>query len=155
MEPETYLFVGSFILLVQILFYFGNDINIYKLKILDLYVIISVFMIIILQYALLSGKKVLLEIPHLWMNSTVIITTFLVNNTRLLKFNTLLLFFTFISRLYYNGGCAINMAGYKEKKIMPTILLDIQKVIEKNTRINWTHIYGILLIINVYRLYTR
>lgn len=154
MTPETFVFVVSLILLFQILFYFGNDINIYKLKFIDLYVIIYVFMIIIFQYALLSGKKVLLEIPHLWMNLTVIITTFLVNDTRILKFNTLLLLLTVLSRLYYDG-CAINLAGYKEKKIMPRILLNIQKVIWEKTNITWTHIYGILLIINVYKTYLR
>lgn len=154
MTPETFVFVVSLILLFQILFYFGNDINIYKLNIIDLYVIIYVFMIIIFQYALLSGKKVLLEIPHLWMNLTVIITTFLVNDTRVLKINTLLLLLTVLSRLYYNG-CAINLAGYKEKKIMPRILLNIQKVIGEKTKITWTHIYGILLIINVYKMYVR
>jgi hypothetical protein len=154
MKPETFVFVVSLILLFQILFYFCNDINIYKLNIIDLYVITYVFMIIIFQYALLSGKKVLLEIPHLWMNLTVIITTFLVNDMRILKINALLLLLTVLSRLYYNG-CAINLAGYKEKKIIPDLLLRIQREITKKTNITWTHIYGILLIINVYKMYVR
>lgn len=154
MKPETFIFVVSLILLFQILFYFGNDINIYKLNFLDVYVITYVIMIIIFQFALLSMKKEFLEVPHLWMNITVIITTFLVNDIRLLKFNTLLLLLTVLSRLYYNG-CAINLAGYKEKKIIPDILLRIQREITKKTNINWTHIYGLLLIINIYKLYTN
>jgi hypothetical protein len=150
MKPDTFVFLVSIvllILLIQILFNkkpLSNGLHIF--------IFVYIVMVFIFQYAIVSGKKVLLEIPHLWMNLTVIFTSLFINDTRILNFNIILLLITVLSRLYYNG-CAINMAGYKEKQIMPKFLTFLQREIKRKTNIDWTHIYGFFLLINIYKVY--
>lgn len=155
MKPDTFVFIVSAIILIQILILLGKETleNIYKLKlnILNWYVIIYIFSIFIFKYAIITGKKELLEPPHLWMNVIVILTSLFISDKRVLSINIVLLILTVFSRFYYNG-CAINIAGNKEKTFMPDYLNSLLVYIERKSKINWTHIYAILLGINIYKI---
>lgn len=155
MKPDTFVFFVSVIILIQILILFGRETleNIYRLKLneIDGYVVINILSIFLFKYGIMSGKKELLELPHLWMNVIVILTSLFVYDKRVLSINIVLLIFTVLSRLYYNG-CAINMAGNKEKTFIPDVLNNIFSYVERKSKINWTHIYSILLMINIYKI---
>jgi hypothetical protein len=156
MNPDTFIFIVSSVIFVQILILFGKETveNIYKLKpdIVTVFVIIYIIATITFKYALFKGNKTLLEIPHLFMNLSVIFTSLFILDERILYINIVLLTLTVFSRLYYNG-CAINMVGNKEKTFIPDFLNNLLSYIERKTNINWTHIYSLLLIVNIYKLY--
>lgn len=152
MKPHTFVFLVSIVLLILLIQILLNKKQ--MSNVLQIFIFVYIFMVFIFQYALVSGKKALLEIPHLWMNLTVIFTSLFINDTRILNFNIVLLLITVLSRLYYNG-CAINMAGYKEKQIMPKFLTNLLREIKIKTNIDWTHIYGVLLLINIYKVYVN
>jgi hypothetical protein len=154
MKPETFIFLVATIILIQLLIFFRKELTfrILNINLLNLYVILYIFFILMFQFALFIDKKEYLELPHLWMNIGVIVTSLFVNDRRILITNVTVLILTVLSRLYYNG-CAINIAGNKRKTFIPEFLNKLQEIIERKSNINWTHIYSLLLIINIYKLY--
>ena len=113
--------------------------NTYKLRlsIVNWYVILTIFFIIMFQYAIVSGNKKYLELPHLWMIFSLILTSTLVYDKRVLFINTVLLLLVVISRLVCND-CPIHMSGNENKTFIPEIDFS-------------TFAYFTLLVVNMYK----
>ena len=145
---ELFIFIVSQILLVQFLILLGNETihNIYNLKmsLINWYVLVYIFFIIMFQYAIISGNKKYLELPHLWMVFALIVTSILVYDKRVLFINISLLFLTILSRLIYKN-CPVDMAGDETKTFIPDFM------VENIVYFNFTIIYFTLLIVNMYK----
>ena len=145
---ELFILIVSQILLVQFLILLGNETihNMYNLKmsVINWYVLVYIFFIIMFQYAIVSGNKKYLELPHLWMTIALIVTSILVYDKRVLFINISLLFLTIISRLIYKD-CPVNMACDQTKTFIPEFM------VENIVYFNFTLVYFTLLIVNMYK----
>ena len=145
---ELFILIVSQILLVQFLILLGNETmhNMYNLKmsVINWYVLVYIFFILMFQYAIVSGNKKYLELPHLWMVIALIVTSILFYDKRVLFINIILLFLTIISRLIYKD-CPVDMAGDQNKTFIPEFL------VKNIVYFNFTVIYFTLLVVNMYK----
>ena len=148
-SQELFIFTVSQILLIQFLILLGNETihNIYNLKmsVINWYVLVYIFFIVMFQYAIVSGNKKYLELPHLWMVVALIVTSILFYDKRVLFINIVLLILTILSRLIYKD-CPVDMAGNDSKTFIPEFL------VKNIVYFNFTVIYFLLLVLNMYKI---
>jgi hypothetical protein len=151
MNPDIFVLLVSNILLIQIIFLFRRNL---RISINTLVASLYVLVIMSFNYTLITGDKQYVEIPHAFGNVLVLITTIFMNDTRILSINAVLLLLTVVSRIYYNA-CAINLTKDKKNMSIVNALNHIENEIEKYTsiRLNWAHMYYVMLFINLYKLY--
>jgi hypothetical protein len=152
-DQDIFIFTVSQILLLQLVILLGRETvqNTCKLRlsIVNWYVILTIFFIVMFQYAIVSGNKKYLELPHLWMIFSLILTSTLVYDKRVLFINIVLLLLVVISRLVCND-CPIHMSGNENKTFIPECILNLNSNL--NSEIDFsTFAYFTLLVVNMYK----
>ena len=107
------------------------------------------FLALLVSCILLFSKETyLLDIAHaLYCGVYLVLVAFISNNKYFLGLNSLMLFNIIVSRLYYKG-CVLNT-----KQSNKGYFTDINKSVMKHFDFSWTHIFSVILVISLIRLF--